>query len=139
MKCESASARNERGLRWLIIGRGLGGCEDGVYRPGSRPGFRFFRGRLANSEVIYCLSPWRACRPGKHTCISNWVTTMTLKTMLRALILGSASIACTAPAPQTTAPSEDAVAFYHPEVRLRKLHLVRPDLIHYPLSVEVVC
>ena len=25
------------------------------------------------------------------------------------------------------------------EVRLRKLHLVRPDLINYPLSFDVVC
>jgi hypothetical protein len=27
----------------------------------------------------------------------------------------------------------------HPEVRLRKLHLVRPDLIPYPIDYEVVC
>ena len=26
-----------------------------------------------------------------------------------------------------------------PEVRLRKLHLVRPDLIPYPIEYEVVC
>jgi len=26
-----------------------------------------------------------------------------------------------------------------PEVRLRKLHLVRPDLIQYPISYEVYC
>ena len=26
-----------------------------------------------------------------------------------------------------------------PEVRLRKLHLVRPDLIPYPLAYEVYC
>jgi hypothetical protein len=26
-----------------------------------------------------------------------------------------------------------------PEVRLRKLHLVRPDLILYPIAVEVLC
>lgn len=25
------------------------------------------------------------------------------------------------------------------EVRMRKLHLVRPDLINYPLSIEVYC
>jgi len=28
---------------------------------------------------------------------------------------------------------------YYPEVRLRKLHLVRPDLIPYPISYEVYC
>ena len=26
-----------------------------------------------------------------------------------------------------------------PEVRLRKLHLVRPDLMNYPVSYEVLC
>jgi len=26
-----------------------------------------------------------------------------------------------------------------PEVRLRKLHLVRPDLIPYPIATEVYC
>ena len=25
------------------------------------------------------------------------------------------------------------------DVRLRKMHLVRPDLIHYPLWIEVCC
>jgi len=29
--------------------------------------------------------------------------------------------------------------YYHPEVRLRKLHLVRPDLIPYPLAYDVYC
>lgn len=28
---------------------------------------------------------------------------------------------------------------YYPEVRLRKLHLVRPDLIPYPIAYEVYC
>ena len=32
-----------------------------------------------------------------------------------------------------------AVASLLPEVRLRKLHLVRPDLILYPLCYEVCC
>ncbi len=32
-----------------------------------------------------------------------------------------------------------ASAHFVPEVRLRKLHLVRPDLIMYPLAYEVVC
>jgi hypothetical protein len=36
-----------------------------------------------------------------------------------------------------TAPSIDSVARY--EVRLRKLHLVRPDLIPYPLAIETYC
>jgi hypothetical protein len=31
------------------------------------------------------------------------------------------------------------VSYFMPQVRLRKLHLVRPDLIPYPIDVEVVC
>ena len=34
----------------------------------------------------------------------------------------------------------DPVARYlYPEVRIRKLHLVRPDLIPYPLAYDVYC
>jgi hypothetical protein len=35
----------------------------------------------------------------------------------------------------------NSVAATHPlhAARLRKLHLVRPDLINYPLSFDVVC
>jgi len=69
---------------------------------------------------------------------------MTLNKMLRAFLLSFAALVCTAPTikptgPQPIAPSADTVTSVHPEVRLRKLHLVRPDLIHYPLSVEVIC
>ena len=42
--------------------------------------------------------------------------------------------------PAAAAPSEaDAVAGLRPETRLRKLHLVRPDLIPYPIAYEVYC
>ena len=34
---------------------------------------------------------------------------------------------------------ESPMAGMHPEVRLRKLHLVRPDLIPYPIAFEVCC
>ena len=64
---------------------------------------------------------------------------MTLNKMLRALILACALLVCTTPASQPTASSNDAVTLLQPQSRLRKLHLVRPDLIHYPLSVEVIC
>jgi hypothetical protein len=33
----------------------------------------------------------------------------------------------------------DPTAKLPPEVRLRKLHLVRPDLIQYPIDFEVYC
>ena len=38
-----------------------------------------------------------------------------------------------------TAVEEPGVVSAMPEVRLRKLHLVRPDLILYPIAYEVVC
>jgi hypothetical protein len=44
------------------------------------------------------------------------------------------------PSPARTpdqATNQDAVARY--EVRLRKLHLVRPDLIPYPIHYDVYC
>ena len=34
---------------------------------------------------------------------------------------------------------ETPLAGWHQEVRLRKLHLVRPDLIPYPIAFEVCC
>jgi hypothetical protein len=41
--------------------------------------------------------------------------------------------------PATTPERHDASVSAFPEVRLRKLHLVRPDLIPYPIAYEVVC
>ena len=46
------------------------------------------------------------------------------------------------PAPQSartpTTPDKDGIANRY-EVRLRKLHLVRPDLILYPICYDVYC
>lgn len=36
-------------------------------------------------------------------------------------------------------PQASLPLLYRPEVRLRKLHLVRPDLIPYPIAYEVYC
>ena len=44
-----------------------------------------------------------------------------------------------APAPVSPLAPGSASASLPPEVRLRKLHLVRPDLIPYPIAYEVVC
>ncbi len=44
--------------------------------------------------------------------------------------------------PTQAAPAvkgEMPTAGMYPEVRLRKLHLVRPDLIPYPIAYEVCC
>ena len=47
------------------------------------------------------------------------------------------------PTPQQHVPADrgdnDSIASLRPEVRLRKLHLVRPDLIPYPIAYEVCC
>ena len=55
------------------------------------------------------------------------------------LVLG-ALINCGSPAADVN-PSQPKIGIVRlpPEVRLRKLHLVRPDLIQYPLSYEVYC
>jgi len=62
------------------------------------------------------------------------------------LLTGFLLTASPAPSAQST-PAPMAPADMHaridplrpPEVRLRKLHLVRPDLIPYPIEYEVVC
>ena len=60
-------------------------------------------------------------------------------------LLGPAPRAAVSTSPAATAPqvvspeSADDLATVRREVRLRKLHLVRPDLIQYPLSVDVFC
>jgi hypothetical protein len=36
-------------------------------------------------------------------------------------------------------PTQLAISALPPQVRLRKLHLVRPDLIPYPMAYEMYC
>lgn len=43
------------------------------------------------------------------------------------------------PNPQPVYPDDAIAAGVLPEVRIRKLHLVRPDLIYYPISQETIC
>lgn len=55
----------------------------------------------------------------------------------------SAGLALVAPLPRTTPAAVPATSQSltsgRPEVRLRKLHLVRPDLIPYPIAYEIYC
>jgi hypothetical protein len=55
----------------------------------------------------------------------------------------SAGLALTAPLPRVTPAANqatgDQMTSGRPEVRLRKLHLVRPDLIPYPIAYEIYC
>jgi hypothetical protein len=66
------------------------------------------------------------------------------QTVRAALLLGVViGMGATSPAGAnktgTPAVGESATAGWMPEVRLRKLHLVRPDLIPYPIAYEVCC
>jgi len=58
-----------------------------------------------------------------------------------ALLLSAGIIPPSSPSartPTTTPEQQDAIANRY-EVRLRKLHLVRPDLILYPICYDVYC
>jgi hypothetical protein len=56
-----------------------------------------------------------------------------------AMLLSAGMIPPAPPSARTpTTPDMDAVANRY-EVRLRKLHLVRPDLILYPICYDVYC
>ena len=56
-------------------------------------------------------------------------------------VIAMATLRVSAPALPTAVPqSKGATAnVFYPEVRLRKLHLVRPDLIPYPIFYDVYC
>jgi len=70
-----------------------------------------------------------------------------MRSVSRLLLLAAASLIMgAAPLPSThtppapvAAPAVNPTASVTPEVRLRKLHLVRPDLILYPIEYEVYC
>jgi len=63
-----------------------------------------------------------------------------LVVVLGRLIVAACVLAAPAlPREQAPSAGETPTAGMYPEVRLRKLHLVRPDLIPYPIAYEVVC
>src|SRR4051812_26768466 len=96
-----------------------------------RPPRRF---SLSRKAVVMRL----ALRPSVVRACANRPARLLLSALA---LLTVASMRPAAPQPQvppTTASGRDAVTML-PEVRLRKLHLVRPDLIPYPISYEVYC
>ena len=65
-----------------------------------------------------------------------------LARLLCPAVLALACVAPSAPSAEPVAPviqGEDATAALKGETRLRKLHLVRPDLIPYPIAFEIYC
>jgi hypothetical protein len=73
--------------------------------------------------------------------------TARLRKPLRRLLLAGLTLALVAspvtsntPAPSSSESDRQGLASTNfPEVRIRKLHLVRPDLLPYPLVHEVFC
>lgn len=66
-----------------------------------------------------------------------------VRSIARCVVLGCVVLIGAGPgkAPQVKVmpAGENASVRLPPEVRLRKLHLVRPDLIPYPIAYEVCC
>ncbi len=65
------------------------------------------------------------------------------RTLIAATLMMAGMIPAAPTARMPSTPSSTAVdagqTTARIEVRLRKLHLVRPDLIQYPISYEVYC
>ena len=59
-----------------------------------------------------------------------------LSTVVRVVLIAAAMLAGTLPTP---APASSDAPAVETALKLRKLHLVRPDLIPYPIAYEVVC
>ena len=59
--------------------------------------------------------------------------------MLTRALTVLALFALTGDAPPSDRPAVERPAEAQPVAKLRKLHLVRPDLIPYPLAYDVYC
>jgi hypothetical protein len=70
----------------------------------------------------------------RETAVIRLLTRISLATALLTI--------CSATPHRNPAPIKKTSAVanvFYPEVRLRKLHLVRPDLIPYPIYYDVYC
>jgi hypothetical protein len=59
--------------------------------------------------------------------------------LLMAAVFTPAQPMATDPEPPAPSLNMATASEAHTQVRLRKLHLVRPDLIPYPMAYEVYC
>lgn len=64
---------------------------------------------------------------------------LTLHRLVRSVLVAVMLCLPCIPPQQASDVGEMPVSGLYPEVRLRKLHLVRPDLIPYPIAYEVCC
>jgi hypothetical protein len=62
-----------------------------------------------------------------------------VRLVFRLIVVACLLVTPLIPPQGAAADGEMPVAGLYPEVRLRKLHLVRPDLIPYPIAYEVCC
>lgn len=73
----------------------------------------------------------------------NSAPRLLVRSLVMLAVLTAALVApgdCPSPTPPPdNQPADEALAGIRPEGRLRKLHLVRPDLIPYPIAYEVYC
>jgi hypothetical protein len=99
-----------------------------------------FCGRASRGEIFCSLVISGPREQGACTMSSGIV-----RIVVRGLAFSVVLATCAAVRPVSSAPAGDqsagegATSRLNPEVRLRKLHLVRPDLIPYPVCYEVYC
>lgn len=65
-----------------------------------------------------------------------------IKSVVRVSLFALPVLIGTAVATPTTQPQTLTMAAAksgYPEVRLRKMHMVRPDLIPFPMDIEIFC
>lgn len=73
------------------------------------------------------------------TSVTTRLGRITLALLLGCVGLIGEMSPASAPASQAAPAARESVTSLRPEVRLRKLHLVRPDLIQYPLAYDIYC
>ncbi len=84
--------------------------------------------RASCDQAMFPAFSWRAIVMKRRLLFAVYLCALTA-------VLNCGTNAKSTPA----SPSQDQFTRLPPEVRLRKLHLVRPDLIQYPISYEVYC
>lgn len=65
--------------------------------------------------------------------MTRWIRALTLFVLLVCLGLWPVSRSA------STSVARPAIHAPTPEARLRRVHLVRPDLIQYPIEYQVIC
>lgn len=76
---------------------------------------------------------------GPVASIARRITPTTVARLALLAVLLAASGQSPAKPVQQPGTCITQATYFYPEVRLRKLHLVRPDLIPYPINYEIYC